>query len=163
MNGILKSIFEQRALDENTGWGLITKLRDGVSTHTAAGVAVNEMSSLRSTAVLGCVRILSETVASLPLPVYERLPNGGKRPATKHPLYSVLHDIPNPEMTSFNLRETMIAHAALWGNAYCEIVSDGSGAIRELWPFRPDRMQVLRNPKGELIYVYSSQKTGNRA
>lgn len=162
MNGILKSIFEQRALDENTGWGLITKLRDGVSTHTTAGIQVNELSSLRSTAVLGCVRILSETVASLPLPVYEVLPDGGKKPARDHPLYTVLHDLPNPEMTSFNLRETLIVHAALWGNAYCEIVSDGVGNVRELWPFRPDRMQMYRNSQGELIYIYSSEKLGNR-
>jgi HK97 family phage portal protein len=163
MNGILKSMFEQRALDENSGWGLINRLRDGVSTQTIAGVAVSELTSLRSSAVFGCVRILAETVASLPLPVYERLPNGGKRAAPGHPLYPVLHDLPNPEMTSFNLRETLIGHAALWGNAYCEIVSDGAGNVRELWPFRPDRMQVLRNSKGELVYVYSSQKNGNRA
>ena len=161
MDGILRSLFfEKRTLDENSGWGLITRLRDGVSTHTAAGVAVNEMNSLRSTAVFGCVRILAETVASLPLPVYERLPNGGKRPAQNHPLYSVLHDLPNPEMTSFNLREAMITHAALWGNAYCEIVSDGAGRVRELWPFRPDRMQLMRNERGELVYVYNSERVG---
>jgi len=91
---------------------------------TAAGLAVSPAKAMYSTAVYACVRILAETLASLPLPLYERLADGGKRRAVGHPLYSLLHDLPNPEMSSFELRETLMGHLALWGNAYAEIEFD---------------------------------------
>ncbi len=104
----------------------------------ASGVRVNENTALNSTAVLACVRVLAETIASLPLFVYRRL-DKGKEKATEHPLYFVLHDMPNPEMTSFTFRETLMGHLAIWGNAYVEIVRDRAGRVRELWPLRPDK------------------------
>lgn len=105
-------------------------------------------------AVHNCTRILAETVASLPLPVYRRLPGGGKERATDHYLYPLLHDQPNPEMTSFEFRETLMGHLALWGNAYAEMERDGAGRVRALWPLRPDRMQIKRDDRG-LRYEYN--------
>ena len=61
---------------------------------TSSGVQVTEQGALQMTAVFACVRILAETVASLPLILYERLPDGGKARATEYPLYSLLHDAP---------------------------------------------------------------------
>ncbi len=119
----------------------------------ASGVVVNEQTALQATAVFACVKILAETVASLPLPVYRRLPGGGKERATDHYLYPILHDQPNPEMTSFEFRETLMGHLALWGNAYAEIERDGAGRVVALWPLRPDRMTVLRDDEG-LLYKY---------
>lgn len=118
---------------------------------TAAGVNVTPTKALQYSAVFGCVRILAETVAQLPLPVYERLPNGGKRKATQHHLYSLLHDLPNPEMTSFELRETLMGHLGTWGNAYAEIEYDRAGRPLGLWPLRPDRTTPER-VNGNLIY-----------
>jgi HK97 family phage portal protein len=120
----------------------------------ASGVTVNENTALKSTAVFACVRILAETVASLPLPVYRRLPGGGKERATDHYLYPLLHDQPNPEMTSFEFRETLMGHLALWGNAYAEIQRNGAGEVVALWPLRPDRMRVSRDDQG-LQYKYT--------
>ena len=119
-----------------------------------AGVNVTEKTALNSTAVFACVRILAETLASLPFPVYERLPGGGKRRATAHPLYSILHDAPNPYMTSFALRETLMAHLVTWGNAYANIKRDGNAQVRELWPLRPDRMEDIKWENGNLKYHY---------
>lgn len=96
------------------------------------------------TAVYACVRILAETIASLPLLVYERMPRGKQRAPT-HPLYPLLHDAPNDEMTSFTFRETMMSHLLLWGNAYAEIEWDNGGRPRALWPLLPDRTFPRRN------------------
>lgn len=121
---------------------------------TATGVEVTPETALQSTAVFACVRVLAETVASLPLPVYRRLPNGGKERAKDYYLYPILHDLPNPEMTSFELRETMMGHLGTWGNAYAEIdLQRGRGRAKELWPLRPDKMRVRRR-NGRLQYVY---------
>ena len=70
---------------------------------TTSGKAVNEQTAMQNTAVYSCVRILAEAVAGLPLHVYEYTDNGKER-APDHPLYYLLHDEPNPEMTSFVFR-----------------------------------------------------------
>ena len=59
---------------------------------------------MQLTAVYACVRILAEAIAGLPLHLYRRGKNGSKDKAADHPLYSLLHDEPNPEMTSFVFR-----------------------------------------------------------
>jgi HK97 family phage portal protein len=81
---------------------------------------------MQTTAVYACVRILAETIASLPLNVYRSTDNG-KEKAINHQLYYLLHDEPNPEMTSFVFRETLMSHLLLWGNAYAQIIRDGRG------------------------------------
>lgn len=121
---------------------------------SASGISVTPSTALQSTAVFACVRVLAETVASLPLPVYRRLAGGGKERAADHYLYPILHDLPNPELTSFEFREALMGHLALWGNAYAEIERDGAGRVRALWPLRPDKIQVVRE-QGELLYYYT--------
>jgi len=129
--------------------------RNIFSRPSAAGVNVSEASALKASAVYACVSLLAQTVASLPLPVYRRLPRGKER-AVNHHLYELLHDAPNPEMTSYQLRETMEGHLATWGNAYSEIDwNERSGMINAIWPLRPDKMQVIRE-KGELFYIYTT-------
>jgi HK97 family phage portal protein len=154
--GLLSRLLEQRSSARYPPQWLLEAVRGGVD--TSAGISVSPSTSLQSTAVFACVRILAESVASLPLILYERLERGKQR-ATGHPLYFILHDLPNPEMTSMEFREVLMGHLALWGNAYCEIVADGSGRVLELWPLRPDRMQVLRE-NGNLIYKYSLPSGG---
>ena len=89
---------------------------------SAAGKRVNERSAMQMTAVYSCVRILSEAVASLPIHVYKYNDSGGKEKALDHPLYFLLHDEPNPEMTSFVFQETLMTHLLLYGNAYAQII-----------------------------------------
>ena len=122
---------------------------------TAAGKAVNERTAMQTTAVYACVRILAESIACLPLAVYRRW-EGGKEIAYEHPLYFLLHDAPNPEMTSFVLRETLMAHLLLWGNAYAQILRDGRGKVLGLYPLLPDKMEVSRDSRtGEIYYIYT--------
>lgn len=108
---------------------------------TAAGQSVTEGSALKSTVVLACVRLLSESVASLPLKLYRRTPPG-KAPQPEHPLWRLLHDRPNPVMTSFSFRETMQGHLLLWGNAYAYMERGARGVVSALWPLRPDKTEV---------------------
>lgn len=114
---------------------------------------VSEEGALRLAAVYACVKVLSETVASLPLILYERLERG-KRRATERPLYRLLHDDPNPLMTAFEWREALTAHVVLWGNAYCEIEFSNAGEPIALWPLRPDKMVDIRRAGDQLTYVY---------
>lgn len=138
---------------------------------TKCGIAVSESSALQLAVVWCCIKILSEDSASLPLHLYRRLSGGGRERATNHPLYSLLHDSPNPEMTAFTFRETLMAHVLAWGNGYAEIVRGsgmvGSGRISALWPITPHRVTPKRNkgevakiPKDRIYYYVSMAGTG---
>jgi HK97 family phage portal protein len=127
---------------------------------TTSGKTVNERTALQTTAVYACVRILSETIASLPLHVY-RYTDGGKAKDTEHVLYTLLHDEPNPDMTSFVFRETLMSHLLIWGNAYAQILRDRSGQVMGLYPLLPDQMSVHRSEKGKLYYVYNRYEEDN--
>lgn len=127
---------------------------------TTSGKTVNEWTALQTTAVYACVRILSETIASLPLHVY-RYTEGGKTKDTEHALYTLLHDEPNPDMTSFVFRETLMSHLLIWGNAYSQILRDRSGQVIGLYPLLPDQMSVHRSEKGKLFYVYNRDEEDN--
>ena len=122
---------------------------------TVAGQSVNERSALQMSAVYACVRILAESIASLPLHFYKYNDAGGKEKAVDHPLYWLLHDEPNPEMSSFSFRETLMTHLLLWGNAYAQIVRNGRGEVIALYPLMPDRMTVDRDARGRIYYEYA--------
>ena len=121
---------------------------------SAAGQTVNERTALQVTAVYACVRILAESIAGLPLHVY-RYKDRGKEMVPEHPLYPLLHDEPNPEMTSFIFRETLMGHLLLYGNAYAQIIRDGYGRVKWLYPLLPERMDVNRDKDGQLVYTYT--------
>lgn len=122
---------------------------------TVSGQSVNERSAMQMSAVYACVRILAESVASLPLHFYQYNDTGGKEKAVNHPLYWLLHDEPNPEMSSFSFRETLMTHLLLWGNAYAQIVRNGRGEVIALYPLMPDRMVVDRDARGRIYYEYT--------
>ena len=121
---------------------------------TSAGKNVNETSAMQMTAVYSCVRILSEAVAGLPLVLYHYNDSGGKERALQHPLYRLLHDEPNSEMTSFAFRETLMSHLLLWGNAYAQIIRNARGEVIGLYPLMPSKMRVDRDSTGRLFYLY---------
>ena len=103
---------------------------------------------MQMTAVYSCVRILSEAVAGLPLHLYQYTDKSSKEKAVDNPLYFLLHDEPNTEMTSFVFRETLMTHLLLWGNAYSQIIRNGKGEVMGLYPLMPDRMTINRDEKG---------------
>lgn len=125
---------------------------------SSSGKNVNERTAMQMTAVYACVRILSEAVAGLPLHLYKYTEQGSKEKSIDNNLYFLLHDEPNPEMTSFVFRETLMTHLLLWGNAYAQIIRNGKGEIVALYPLMPNKMQVDRDDKGQLYYTYSRSK-----
>jgi HK97 family phage portal protein len=119
---------------------------------TATGLRVSPESALRVAAVYACVRVIAETISSLPLIIYKSLPNGGRERATDHPAYKLLHDTPNEWQTSYEFWEMMQAHLELRGNAFARKVAGMDSAIEQLIPLHPDRVSVFRLPNGRLQY-----------
>ena len=150
--GIFTGLFRSRDKPQNRTAGSSYSFFFGGST---SGKPVNERTAMQMTAVYSCVRILAEAVAGLPLNLYHYLPDGGKEKSFDHPLYRLLHDEPNPEMSSFVFRETLMTHLLLWGNAYAQIIRNGKGEIVALYPLMPNKMTVDRDKDGQLYYSYN--------
>ena len=148
---IFSGLFKSRDHPTNATNGSSYRFLLGGST---AGKAVTERSAMQMTAVYSCVRILAEAIAGLPLHLYCYKDDGGKEKAIGHPLYLLLHDEPNPEMSSFVFRETLMTHLLLWGNAYAQIIRNGKGEVVALYPLMPNRMTVDRDSSGQLYYNY---------
>ena len=156
---IIKSIFKSRDtpknhMSDNVGGGRYFPFG-----RTWSGKSVTERTAMQITAVYACVRIIAETVASLPLHVYEYT-DSGKEKVYTHPLYRLLHDIPNPEMNSFVMREVMMSHLLLWGNSYSQIIRNGKGEVLALYPLLPEKMTVERGADNRIYYKYFSDKDG---
>jgi HK97 family phage portal protein len=153
-------------IDEEVG--NLIELRDGYSRifeeikesrRTVSGVNISPETSLQCAAVLACVRVLAESLASLPMNVYRRLPGGGKEIADEQYLHEVLCHQPNSWMTSFEFRELMQSWLLLWGNAYAFIKGGRQGGVSELIPLHPSRMEVKRLTNGKLRYYYTEPTT----
>lgn len=128
------------------------------ATVTRSGVAVTEQSALQLMAVFTAVRIISETFAQVPLKLYRIQGDGARKEARDHPLWKVLHDQPNDEMTSFTLREVMMGHLLTWGNTYLEISRNWKNEVIGLWPLLPNLTYPKRTTTGELVYITRIQR-----
>ena len=149
--GLFTGIFRSRDKPQNkTAGSSYTFYMGG----TTSGKSVTERSAMQMTAVYSCVRILAEAVAGLPLHLYRYNDDGGKEKAIDHPLYRLLHDEPNPEMSSFVFRETLMTHLLLWGNAYAQVIRNGKNEVVALYPLMPNKMSVDRDSSGQLYYSY---------
>ena len=148
LNRLINPKMQQRGLDN---YEPLASLRAGLQ--SSSGVSISSDNALTIGTVYASVRVISESIASLPLITYKR--NGrSKQRFADHPLYTILHDLPNPEMSAMSLRETLTAHTVLRGNGYAEIDWDRSGYPSALYPLRPDRMEDIRRVDGELFYFY---------
>lgn len=141
---------------------------------TDSGIRVSEMTALQTESVLACVNIIRSGIATLPWHVYKRELKAGrhiKHVAHDHPLYDLLHLVPNEEMTSHTYRSTLQAHMLLWGNGYAEIQRDKGNRIVGLWPRNPARTRPVRltanariqgtvYPRGTLVY-HTSETMGD--
>lgn len=144
---------EQRASPSGEGdhFDQYWPLAPGVN---SAGVSVTADSAESISAVYAAVAAISESVGSLPLNVYRRTPEG-REVARQHPLYRLLHAAPNDYQTALELREQLQRHVLLRGNAYAEIVRGGNGRPQALLPIHPDRVSILQNQQGRLLYDVS--------
>jgi len=156
------------AEDEAAGVGDVIELRSNLgrifeeitnTRRTAAGVTVSPETALECSAVLACVRVISESMAAMPLNVCRRLPGGGHELATDQHLHEVLAYQPNSWMTSFEFKELMQSWLLLWGNAYALIKGGSKGGVTELIPLHPSRMEVKRLENGKLQYSYRQPTT----
>lgn len=134
-------------LDKDTGLP-----RSSTYFPVSSGVEVTEESAMRVTAVFACVRILSWTLASLPLHVYRRLEPRGKEQVRDHRISRLLYTSPNPEQTSFQFRALLGAHMNLWGNGYAEIEFDQHGNEVALWPIPTWRCDPRRTEGTRELY-----------
>ncbi len=154
---IISNILERRqrlSTLENPSQWLYDALRVG---KTITGVTVNEDSALNSSAVYACVRLLSETIASLPLLTYKRTEDGGKIRDANNPMYKVLHlkPIPTEKMTAFTYREQQMKSILLWGNMYSLKLRTSTGSLVGLFPLMASRMKVdIDKNNNNLEYRY---------
>lgn len=155
--GIVSQLFKnQSSLSAPERW--LIDLLGG--TQSKAGAKVNINTALQVIAVYAAVKLLSETIASLPLPVFKRLERG-KEKAYKHPLYEVLHDIANPEQTSFEFMQTLMVNMLLTKGGFAEIVRNGAGRVAELWPIPSDRIYFERDPETKKLVYFITAPDGN--
>lgn len=148
---LISNLIKSRAGPKNSFLGSTYSFFFG---NTTSGKMVNERTAMQTTAVYACVRILAETIASLPLHTFITTEKG-KEKATEHHIYKLLAEEPNSEMTSFVFRETLMGHLLLWGNAYAQIIRDGRGRVIALYPLLPNKVTVDRTTKGEIYYIYT--------
>ena len=142
---------EKRSLVPHQGSQFFPSLLGGLRAPSATGRQVDEPTAMGSTAVGACVRLISETIGTLPLHIYEWTSDGVRRRLRDDRVQAVMSD-PNPEMDEVQFRETLTAHALTWGNGYAEVERDGLGRPVRLWPLLPDRTHPRRDLQGRLTY-----------
>jgi HK97 family phage portal protein len=138
---------------ENPNIDIVAALIASQDGAASSGVAMTPAKALRLAAVYACVRVIAESVASLPIEISRLDAAGeGRELVRNDPRWLVLNEFPNPEMTGVELIENWVAHALLWGTGYLFAVYNGAGQVAELWPLKPDVTQPRRTPQGRLYY-----------
>jgi len=156
--GLFSRKKEKRNIDQKTA-DFIKGVDLDTGQTSNSGIDIDEDSALKISTVYACVKVIAETIASLPLHLLQELSNGDSEKAKQHPLYGVLHDAPNNEMTSFTFREMLMTNLLLWGNAYALIKRDKNGHVTELYPLKSKNMVVSRDPVTDAIkYTYTNNK-----
>ena len=149
---------ENRSIDQKTA-DFIKGVDLDTGQQSNSGVDVDEESALKISTVYACVKVISETIASLPLNLLKELTNGDSEKAKQHPLYTILKDVPNSEMSSFTFREMLMTNLLLWGNAYALIKRNKNGEITELYPLKSKNMVVERDAVSNNIkYTYTNNR-----
>lgn len=131
-------------------------LNNSVGGKSASGKNVTPNTGLTFTAVYAAIRVLAESVAGLPLKVYQR-DGDAAMPADAHPVYRLLHQAPSPEQSTYSWRETIMGHVLTYGNGYSEIIRNGAGMPVAIYPIHPERVQITRVDE-QLVYVYTHNK-----
>jgi len=152
--GFIRRLLERRSTVRNPADWLHATLSGG--DHTVSGETIGPDKALTLSSYFAAIRAISEDIGKLPLIVYKHLKPRGKARATGHPLYRLLHDEPNREMSSMSFRETLTMHAIGWGNGYAEIVRDDKGNPVALWPIDPNRVRIERGDGSRIVYLVSA-------
>ena len=150
----MRRFFEKRASVSDPNMWLTRLLGSG----TYTGMSVTSDNAIQASAVYACVKVLAETIASLPLMIYKKREDGGKDVVTDHYLYPILHDSPNPYQTAMEFRECQVGHVCLRGNSYAEKLMF-AGKIEGIVPLNPERIGAIVSG-GVIRYEYKPE-TGN--
>ena len=148
------SLFRAQSGEDRSPWGDFWF--EPVSVRSASGMRVSADSAMRLSAVYACVRVLSETFATLPFCMYRDTGKGGKTAVKDHWLYNLIAKRPNRWQNTFEWREMMQGHLALRGNAYNRIIANARGEVTELVPLHPDRITVELMDSGDFRYRFKS-------
>src|SRR5690348_10027835 len=133
----------------------------GLGHQTISGAHVTPENALRITGWFACVRIISSAIGKTPFITYQRGDAGkGKERATGHPVYSLLHDQPNPFMTPMEWKKAVQAHLLSWGNGFNMIERNGAGNIVALWPMYPNRVRLQVMSEQNRIWYYYRLDSG---
>ena len=152
LGNAVANVVERRAV---TGSALEKYLINGsTGSNGGAGMQVDQDTALSSSAIFQGLRILSGSVAMVPLGIFQPRSGGGREPLRSHPVHRVFRR-PNAELTGIELRQMITSFAVSAGNGYAEIVFDGGGQVSELWPIPPHRIKPDRSPSGTLRYIVS--------
>jgi len=157
--GIFSPIFEKRDLSLTNPKAWNPLLWNLYGSQSKTGIAVNEKNALQASTVFRCTKLIADTVASLPLKLYEKDSKGGKTELPERRISRILKS-PNPEMSHFRFLSTLQGHLFLWGNCFIGVGRDNLGRVLSLWPLRPDRVQISRDDDGQIIYLVSTDKYG---
>lgn len=141
--------FQKRSLLDPRFWG------DLVPT-TKSGISVSEKNALKYLTVFSCVSLIAGDVARLPLILYRRYPDGSKKRMVGHPLYDLLHNAPNKEMTSYSWRESAQGHLLLWGNHYSlKNIENFTGRVESITPLDNPGAVEVKKDKGKIVYRWT--------
>jgi HK97 family phage portal protein len=151
--GILESVFRSTSTLASPDRWLLRAFGAGP---TNSGVHVDESTTLSSSAFWAGVRLISESLSTVPLHVYRMTEDGQRRVERDHPVDQLIYTAPNPEMTAQEWRSQMLAGMILAGNAYNELVRDRGGRIRQIWPLSWYRVELKRGGDSELYYQVST-------
>lgn len=168
--GLLSSLLPERIETRDRGVGIVAKasesagwledlLGGGVST---AGRRVNEQSAMTVSAVYSGLRVLSSSLAQLPLNVMERTEDGRRRDRRNHRLYSLLNEAPNDQITAIEFRELLTSWALLHGNAVGWLDLRGDGTIEQILPLEPSRVSFWLTPNERELVVRYQKKDGTQ-
>lgn len=126
---------------------------------SSAGINVTPLTAMGVPTVYACVNAISRSMSSISLKLYRRMPDGAREEASDHPLYSLLHDSPNDEMTSASFRRALYANAALRNVGYAEIIRNGLGEVAEIYPLKNQDIHPHRDvANGPLYYLVKGQR-----
>ncbi len=149
LHNILSGLTRRRRATENPPIG---EWRRPWVWRTHSSEIVDEDRALSYAAVWACVRIISETLAAMPWPVMEKKSDGSRERLDDHAVHGLLNERANLDTTSFDFKQSLIAHVLTWGNGYAEIDRSANGTISNLWQLAPDRVRPTRNDAGQLVY-----------
>ena len=149
----------ERPLSIKSGWYYQSDSDRYGGASTWSGEQVSESTAQNLSVVWACQRIISESVAFLPLALMQSRGNG-KYPATTHPMHSALHDEPNPYMTAMEFRETETAHLVMGGNCYARILRRAeTGTAFELYPIKPSQVTIDQDKQGRTVHAIAGDRT----